>query len=411
VSVRGDRVVFEGGAGQLLAGRLDLPAGPPIAYALFAHCFTCGKDGHAASRIAAELSDLGLGVLRFDFTGLGDSDGDFSNTDFTSNIGDLVAAADWLRTHHRAPQVLVGHSLGGAAALVAAPRIDEVRAVATIAAPSGTEHLITLLADSLATTSTATTSDGRADVRLGDRTFSIRRALVDDLARHEVLAAAAELDAALLLLHSPTDNVVGVDHAAAVYGAARHPKSFVALDGADHLLSDRADAAYAARVISTWAARYVHDESGAAPLPQPTAQVVVAETTQGRYLNHVVVGAHRFLADEPVETGGFDAGPSPYDLLGAALAACTSMTLRMYAERKGIDVGRIAVEVTHDHVHADDAPTAGVSGEARIDRFRRVVHLGGEPDDATRARMLEIADRCPVHRTLERSSKIETRLA
>ena len=411
VSVRGERVTFEGGSGQLLAGRLDLPAGPPTAYALFAHCFTCGKDAHAASRIAAELSDLGLGVLRFDFTGLGDSSGDFENTDFTSNVDDLVAAADWLRSHHRAPQVLVGHSLGGAAALVAAPRIAGVRAVATIGAPSSTEHLATLLTTVLADSHAAISNDGVTSARLGDRTFAVGPAFVDDLARHQVLAAAAALDAALLLLHSPTDNVVGIDHAAAVYGAARHPKSFVALDGADHLLSDRADAAYAARVIGTWAARYVRDESGAAPLPRATAPVVVAETTQGRYLNHVVVGAHRFLADEPVGVGGFDAGPSPYDLLGAALGACTSMTLRMYAERKELEIGRITVEVTHDHVHADDAPAAGVSGDARIDRFRRVLHVDGNLDEAVRARMLEIADRCPVHRTLERSSHIETRLA
>jgi uncharacterized OsmC-like protein/pimeloyl-ACP methyl ester carboxylesterase len=391
----------------MLAGRLDLPAGPPTAYALFAHCFTCSRDIHAASRIAAELADLGLGVLRFDFTGLGASEGEFANTDFTSNVGDLVAAAAWLREHHRAPQLLVGHSLGGAAVLVAARHLPEVRAVVTIGAPAGTDHLAARLAGSFSTIS----DDGVAQVELAGRTFSLRSELLDDLARQEVLGAAAELRAALLLLHSPTDNEVGVEHAARLYTAARHPKSFVALDGADHLLTDRADAAYAARIISTWAARYIIDESGAAPPPTTTAQVVVAETTQGRFLNHVVTGGHRFLADEPVVVGGFDAGPSPYDLIGAALGACTSMTLRMYADRKGMRLGRVVVEVTHDRVHADDAPAAADDLDARIDRFRRVLHLDGELDDTDRVRLAEIAEKCPVHRTLERTSRIETELA
>jgi uncharacterized OsmC-like protein/alpha/beta superfamily hydrolase len=407
VTVHVRRTTFEGASGHVLAGRLDVPAGPPAAYALFAHCFTCSRDIHAASRIAAELADLGLGVLRFDFTGLGASEGEFANTDFTSNVGDLVAAAAWLREHHRAPQLLVGHSLGGAAVLVAAQHVPEVRAVATIGAPSGTDHLAARLAGSMSTV----TDDGVAHVELAGRTFALRRELVDDLVSHEVPAAAAALHRALLILHSPTDNEVGVEHAARLFVSARHPKSFIALDGADHLLTDRADAAFAARVISTWAARYIVDESGAAPPPSPTAQVVVAETTQGRFLNHVVTGGHRFLTDEPVSVGGFDAGPTPYDLIGAALGACTSMTLRMYAERKRMDLDRVVVEVTHDRVHADDAPAAAGDADARIDRFRRVLHLDGDLDDEERARLAEIAAKCPVHRTLERSSHIETELA
>ena len=406
---RAERITFTGSLGAELAGRLDLPAGPPRAYAVFAHCFTCGKDVHAASRIAAGLSDLGFAVLRFDFTGLGMSDGDFANTHFSSNVADLVAACDWLREHHRAPQLLVGHSLGGAAAIVAGAEVPEVRAVATIGAPSSTRHVTGLFGDDVE----RIVRDGEAEVRLAGRSFTIRRELLEDLARDEVLARAGRLDAALLLLHSPVDEVVGVDHAAALYQAARHPKSFVALDGADHLLGEPRDAEFAAAMISAWAARYVRDDSGAAEPPSPSAPVVVAETTQGTYLNHVVVGHHRFLADEPLSIGGYDAGPSPYDLLGAALGACTSMTLRMWAERKQLVLGRITVEVTHDRVHATDAAAdsaADAAGSARIDRFRRVVRVDGEVDPATRERLLEIADKCPVHRTLSRSSRIETEL-
>jgi uncharacterized OsmC-like protein/alpha-beta hydrolase superfamily lysophospholipase len=409
MGARAERVTFPGGLGAALSGRLDLPAGPPRAYAVLAHCFTCGKDVKAASRIAAGLSDLGYAVLRFDFTGLGSSDGDFESSDFSSNVADLLAACDWLRQHHRAPELLVGHSLGGAAVISAAPDVPEVRAVATVGAPSSAEHVTALLGlgDQLG-------PDGAAEVRIGDRTFRVTQGFVDDLRSHRVLERVAALDAALLLLHSPVDEVVGIEHAAALYEAARHPKSFVSLDGADHLLQEPADAAFAAAMITAWASRYVHDLSGAAAPPPPSAPVVVAETTQGTYLNHVVVGAHRFLADEPTSIGGYDAGPSPYDLLGAALGACTSMTVRMWAERKQLDLGRLTVEVTHDRVHATDAvegSAASADGGARIDRFRRVLHVDGDVDEATAARVLEIADKCPVHRTLERSSRIQTQLS
>lgn len=405
------RVTFTGSGGDQLDARLDLPAGPPRAHALFAHCFTCGKDLRAASRLAAVLTDLGFALLRFDFTGLGASEGEFANTNFSSNVDDLVAAADWLRANGRAPQLLVGHSFGGAAALAAAERIREVRAVATIAAPSDTGHMASVLGDAL----DEVRRDGAADVELGGRHFTITRQFVEDLRNGSIVAAAGRLDAALLVLHSPIDNVVGVDHAARIFQAARHPKSYVALDGADHLLSEVADAEYAASVIGAWADRYLADESGAAAAPEPSAQVVVAETTQGAFLNHVVAGRHRFLADEPISVGGFDAGPGPYDFLAAALGACTSMTLRMYADRKAMPLDRVTVEVSHDKVHASDAAadasdTTGAAATGKIDRFTRVVHLEGALDDEQRAALLRIADRCPVHRTLEHSARIVTRL-
>jgi putative redox protein len=408
VPSRVERITFPGSHGDLLAARLDLPAGPPRAFALFAHCFTCSKDIKAASRIAASLTDLGYGLLRFDFTGLGASEGEFANTNFSSNVDDLIAAATWLRRHHAGPQLLVGHSLGGAAVIVAANRIPEVAAVATIGAPSDAGHVAGLfdgVLDRIAT-------DGEAFVELHGRRFTIRQQFLDDLRHDVVTSSAAEFSGALLILHSPIDNVVGVEHAGAIFGAARHPKGFVSLDGADHLLTDPEDAAHAASMIGTWAHRYLADQSGAAEAPAPSAQVVVAETTQGDFLNHVVVGRHRFLADEPESIGGYDAGPSPYDLLAAALGACTSMTLRMYADRKRLPLDRVTVEVSHDRVHETDAAAAGGATTApRLDRFTRVLHLAGELDDDQLASLVRIANRCPVHRTLEQSSEIVTELA
>jgi uncharacterized OsmC-like protein/fermentation-respiration switch protein FrsA (DUF1100 family) len=388
-----------------------------VAYAVFAHCFTCGKDIAAASRIATALTSAGFAVLRFDFTGLGMSDGEFANTNFSSNTAEVVAAADWLRREHRAPQLLIGHSLGGAAVLAVAGAIPEVRAVATIGAPASPEHVARLVEGSVGEIE----ARGEAVVDIGGRPFTIRRQFLDDLADHRILDEVRSFRRALLVLHSPVDNIVGVENAAEIYEAAKHPKSFVSLDGADHLLSSRGDSTYVASMIAAFANRYVADESGGLPAPVASAQIVVAETTQGPFLNHVVAGRHSLLADEPVSVGGFDAGPGPYDLLAAALGTCTSMTVRMYADRKGVPLERVKVEVAHGKVHADDcvecadAPTDANDGlavrQGKIDRFERVLTLEGDLDVDQRERLLGIADRCPVHRTLESSSVIATRLA
>ncbi|MFK8025912.1 MAG: alpha/beta fold hydrolase [Ilumatobacter sp.] len=412
-AARIDRVTFQGSQGAELAARLDLPAGPPRAFALFAHCFTCGKDLRSAGRLATALTDAGFGVLRFDFTGLGGSEGEFANTNFSSNTDDLLAAVDWLRAEHAAPQLLVGHPLGGAAVLAVAGEGDEGRAVATIGAPSDTEHLTHLFTDAV----DEIVADGQACVTLAGRPFTITQQFLDDLEQHRVVERVATMRKPLLVLHSPIDNTVGVENSAAIFGAARHPKSFVSLDGADHLLSDLRDADFAAASIAAFANRYVDDQSGALDAPRATAPVVVAETSQGPFLNHVVVGRHRFLADEPESIGGFDAGPAPYDLLGAALGACTSMTLRMYAGRKRLPLERVTVEVTHGKVHADDCEAcadnellAGRTG--MIDQFERVITIEGEDlTDEDRTRLLAIADKCPVHRSLENASAIATRLA
>ena len=404
MSTPSHRVTFTGSNGQQLAGRLDLPATPPTAMALFAHCFTCSKDLFAAGRIAAELMAAGIGVLRFDFAGLGASEGDFEQTDFSSNQSDLLAAADWLRANHSAPQLLIGHSLGGAAVISVAGSIPEVRAVATIAAPADAAHVTTLFTDELP----AIAAEGCRYVQIGDRTFPIRQAFVDDLLRHSVEERVATMRAPLLVMHSPIDNTVGVENAARLFTAARHPKSFVSLDGADHLLSRREDAVFAAQIIATWAQRYLVAEHAPLPVPAATAPVVVAETGLGTFLNHVVAGDHRWLADEPVDVGGFDAGPSPYDMLAAALGACTSMTMRMYAQRKQLALRRVTVEVRHQKRHADDCADCVDGKGALTDHFDRHLVIEGELSDADRQSLVKIADRCPVHRTLEAGSRIVT---
>jgi uncharacterized OsmC-like protein/alpha/beta superfamily hydrolase len=401
-----ERVTFVGSLGEPLAGRLDLPAGPPRAFALLVHCFTCSKDLVAAGRIARELTACGYGVLRFDFTGLGSSDGEFANTDFSSNLDDIRLAAAWLREHHSAPQLLVGHSLGGAAVLAVATDLPEVHAVVTLGAPADVAHVRRLLAPQLPVIE----GDGRAMVDIGGRQFTVRREFLDDLTTHSIEDRVAGLGKALLVAHSPTDQVVGIDNAARIFAAARHPKSFLSLDGADHLLSRGPDATYAARVIARWAERFITDEHPAAAPPAASAPVVVAETLQGRFINHVVVGDHRFLADEPVDVGGLDAGPSPYDLLAAALGTCTSMTLRLYAERKRLAVGRITVEVRHDKRHADDCATCLDDQSVLIDHFERSITVEGDLDEQQRVSLERIADKCPVHRTLQGIARITTTL-
>jgi putative redox protein len=399
-----DRFTFPGHDGHALAARLDMPEGPHLATALLAHCFTCGKDIAAARRISARLAAMGIAVLRFDFTGLGHSEGEFANTSFTSNVEDLRAAAHALAERGMAPSLLIGHSLGGAAALRAAPQIDSIKAVVTIGAPFDPAHVLHNFDDALDTIS----REGMADVTLGERKVRIGRAFIEDVQAEKIKPALSTMKKALLILHAPRDAVVGTENATQIFTAARHPKSFVTLDDADHLISRASDADYAAGVIAAWAGRYLDLRPPAPPPGAPEGVTRVSEADPDGFLQDVQAGPkHHLRADEPEGYGGSDLGPSPYQLVAAGLGACTAMTIRMYARRKGFSLSHVSVDVTHDRVHAQDANGAATP----LDQFTRLIRLDGELSPDERQKLLEIAGKCPVHKTLERGAEIVTRLA
>ncbi len=400
------KIAFEGALGESLAARLDMPAGQIRATAIFAHCFTCSKDILAARKISAELAMLGYAVLRFDFTGLGHSDGDFANTNFSSNCQDLVAAADWLRQNIEAPSLLIGHSLGGAAVLGVAGQIPEVKAVASIGAPADAEHVIHGFAAHVGDIE----KHGEAEVTLVGRKFRIKKQFLEDLGMQNLIERVRTMKKPLLLLHAPLDQTVGIDNATELFKAAKHPKSFVSLDNADHLLTKPEDAQYAAAVIAAWASRFVQPEPEDAE-HEEGPDALAAETGAGKFQNFLVSGPHRLFADEPTKFGGLDSGPSPYDLVAMGLAACTSMTLRMYADRKKLDLKRVRVEVSHHKVHAKDCAECTDEQRAqpgKIDRFERRISVEGGVAPDLQAKLLEIANKCPVHRTLETGAVIAT---
>ncbi len=401
------KIEFPGHSGETLAARLDLPDGIPKAFALFAHCFTCSKDIFAASRIAAELSSEGIAVLRFDFTGLGASEGEFANTNFSSNVQDLLQAVAYLEKDHETPAILIGHSLGGAAVLAAAPHVEGAKAVVTIGAPSDAEHV----AHNFGAKLDEIAKDGEADVELAGRTFKIKKQFLDDIAGQNVLDAVKGMKKALLVCHAPMDETVGVNNATDIFVAAKHPKSFLSLDSADHLLRKKSDSIYAARCIAAWAARYIGaiEDSAKASKPLPAGQVEVAETGSGQFAQSVRVGSHILIADEPASVGGDNTGPAPYDYLLAGLGACTSMTLRMYANRKRLPLDKVSVLLSHNKIHADDCADCETK-EGKIDEIKRDITITGDLTDEQRAKLIEIADKCPVHRTLEREVKVRTAL-
>lgn len=403
-----DRTHFPGAYGDRLAARIERPAdGRARAWALFAHCFTCSKDLRAAVALTRELAAAGFGVLRFDFTGLGESEGDFADTNFSSSVDDLVAAARFMEGELGAPTLLVGHSLGGAAVLHAASRLPAVEAVATIGSPADPAHVlrhITSAEDEIR-------QKGEARVDLGGRPFTVRRQFLDDLEETAMRHAVETLDAALLVMHAPLDEVVGIDNAAELYAMARHPKSFVSLDDADHLLTRAEDARYAARVLGVWAGRYVPTEPEPAEEELVAGDRVVTRTEAEGFRTDIRAGRHALTADEPTSVGGEDSGPTPYDLVLAGLGACTSMTLRMYADRKEWPLEEVRVRLKHTRLHKRDEDECAAGGDARLDRVDREIELLGPLDDEQRARLLEIAERCPVHRTLEAGVQVVSELA
>ena len=396
-----ERFDFPNARGEKLSALLDRPVGKPAAFALFAHCFTCGKDNLAAKRIAESLTARGIAVLRFDFTGLGMSEGEFANTHFSSNVADLVAAASHMREMYAAPAILIGHSLGGAAVLAAARQCPEAKAVVTIAAPADPAHVTGLFKAHIEDIH----AQGEVEVSLAGRPFRIRKEFLDDVAEQKLKECLGGLRKALLVLHSPTDDLVGIENASAIFTAAKHPKSFVSLDGADHLLSKRRDAVYVAEVIAAWSERYL--DMVPEPDEMPIDGVLVSETGNGKFEQSVVVGKHRYLADEPTSVGGNGSGPSPYEYLLAGLGACTSMTIRLYADLKKIPLKRVSVLLRHDKIHAADCENCETR-EGKIDRIEREVTLTGYLTPEQRARLMEIADKCPVHRTLHSELHIPT---
>ena len=399
-----EKVSFLNNEGQQLSGRLELPVNQqPHNFAIFAHCFTCNKNLLAVKNISRALTSNGFGVLRFDFTGLGESDGDFSDTNFSGNVEDLVSAATYLEGNYKSPTLIVGHSLGGAAAIFAASQIDSIKAIATIGAPSNPKHVQNLLRSSIDEIRTS----GKAIVNLSGRNFTIKKQFLDDLESNALSEVTKHLSKALLVMHSPQDTTVSIMNAEEIYKAAHHPKSFVSLDGADHLLSNKADSVYVGNVIAGWANRYVD-------LPEVEQlktkhQVVASLDNDDGFTTQMKVGNHYMVADEPTNYGGNDFGPSPYELVSAGLSACTAMTIQMYAKRKGWKIDNVEVHTNYGKTHAIDCEHCD-EDSAKIDTFNREIKLESELDDKQIKRVLQIADKCPVHRTLSSQIQIITNL-
>ncbi len=401
---------FKNSQGESLSGLLETPNSETKAYALFAHCFTCSKDIAAASRITRALANKGIAVLRFDFTGLGNSDGDFANTNFSSNISDLIQAANHLKENYAAPVMIIGHSLGGAAVLAAAHEIPSLKAVVTVGAPSTGHHVEHLFSHA----KEEIVENDEALVDLAGRKFTIKKQFVEDINKYNDVEHISQLNKALLVLHSPIDETVSIDEAAKIYSAAKHPKSFISLDKADHLLSRREDSEYVASIISSWAARYldifdVNHEASSGTAPKIESGHVLVTEQNKKFTRKIYTEDHQLIADEPLSANGSNLGPNPYELLLAALGACTSMTMRMYATRKNLNLDNIEVTMKHDHIHAEDCSDCD-SKTGLVDKIEKTIKLEGNLTDAERQRLLEIADMCPVHKTLHNEIQIKTQL-
>lgn len=401
--MKSSRLKFQNKQGHTLSARLESPiSGKPKAYAIFAHCFTCSKNLNAVGSISSALTANNVAVLRFDFTGLGQSEGDFSDTNFSSNMEDLTAAYEFLEENYEAPQIIIGHSLGGAAVLHTAGKLKNINAVVTIGAPADPPHVKHLLDESIEEIE----AKGEATVNIGGRPFKIKKHFLDDLESIESDMVIKNLGKPLLVLHSPQDLTVEIANAAKIYTAAHHPKSFVTLDGADHLMSDNRDAEYVGHIIATWATRYIVEKTHE---HLQTEGDVLTRTSSGSFTTEILAGDHFMIADEPADVGGTDLGPTPYGYLTAALGACTSMTLKMYADHKNWDLKEARVHLTHNKKYKSDCEDCE-NTNAKIDHFDRIVELEGDLDESQRKRLLEIADKCPVHRTLHSEVKVNTTL-
>ncbi|MFN4764254.1 alpha/beta fold hydrolase [Gillisia sp. Q332] len=398
-----EKVKFKNQEGFELHGKLELPIDQvPHNFVIFAHCFTCNKNFFAVKNICDALTDKGFGVLRFDFTGLGESEGEFSDSNFSGNVEDLLSAAEFLKANYKSPTLLIGHSLGGAAVYFAAQHLPKVKAIATLGAPSSINHVRHLIKENLEEIN----KKGKAVVNIGGRSFSIKKQFIEDLEKKDLTKVLPELEKSILILHSPQDNIVAIENAEELYIAAKHPKSFVSLDGADHLLSDKKDSQYAGNIIGSWAIRYLE-------IPVLKAlesnHEVAANLGNSGFTTRIKAGNHHLVADEPVEAGGNDFGPDPYQLLAAGLAACTSMTIQMYARRKKWDLETVETHINHSKSYAVDCEDCENSS-AKIDTFEREIVLTGALDEKQKKRILQIADKCPVHKTLHEKVQIITTL-
>lgn len=405
--MRSEKITFDNGRGQQLSARLDLPADQhPHNYAIFAHCFTCSKDFSAARNISRALASEGFGVLRFDFTGLNKSEGDFADTNFSTNVQDIIAAAAFLEKEYQAPTLLAGHSLGGAAVLFAGSEIESVKAVTTIGAPSNPAHVQKQLGSALKVIK----QEGVAKVTLAGRPFTFKKQFIDDLESLSCANAAHKLrDEALLIFHSPQDSTVTIKNAEEIYLAAHHPKSFVTLDGSEHLLIDKKNASYVGQVIAGWAARYLP-----APVEEEintTHQVVASLDGDDGFTTEMKLGNHYYRADEPIRVGGNDFGPTPYELLAGSLSACTAMTIQMYAKRKGWPIENVEVHTSYSRTYAQDCEGCEDDPSNKIDTFTRIIKLTANLDEKQKARILQIADKCPVHKTLHSETQVITTYA
>jgi putative redox protein len=399
------KVIFENKEGHSLVGRLELPANQhPHNFAIFAHCFTCNKNLAAVRNIGKALTSNGFGVLRFDFTGLGESEGDFGDTNFSGNVEDLIAASDYLNDNYSAPTLLIGHSLGGAAAIYAAAQVNSIKAVATVGAPSNPKHVQRLLQSSV----DEIKKNGKAIVNLSGRDFTIKKQFLDDLERKTLTETVKNLRKPILIMHSPQDSTVSIKNAEEIYRAAHHPKSFISLDGADHLLMNKKDSIYVGEVISGWAKRYLNI-TDLEELPKTKHQVVASLDFDDGFTTAMKVGNHYMTADEPTSYGGNDFGPSPYELISASLSACTAMTLQIYTKRKGWHIDNVEVHTSYSKTHALDCEDCE-SSNAKIDTFHREIKITGNFDDKQLERLLQIADKCPVHNTLHNDTQVITKI-
>ncbi|MCH7926996.1 MAG: OsmC family protein [Candidatus Dadabacteria bacterium] len=386
-----------------LSARLDLPTGKPKTYALFAHCFSCSKNIKAAYHISHSLAHKGIAVLRFDFTGIGDSEGQFEDTNFSSNVDDIVDASNYLVDHYESPKILIGHSLGGTAVIKAAKSLKDLKAIVTIGSPFKPSHV-----EKIITNSGETDKQMDYSIKLGNKTFKIKKQFLDDLKDSDINDDLSSLNKALLVMHSPFDNVVSIDSASDIFLKAKHPKSFISLDNADHLLSEQSDSIYVGKLISEWASKYIDINNEKEEILSKDKKVVV-QTANNNLKTNIFVGRHHIVADEPKSVGGTDLGPNPYDYLLASLGSCTTMTLKMYANRKGWNLDSAKVILNHQKIYAKDCEECETE-IGKIDYIEREIELLGDLDKDQRNRLLEIADRCPVHRTLHSEIVVKTKL-